>query len=211
LEDFEIVFVCDDSGSMNTNVDGGDTTRWDELKNIVAIVAEVAAALDDNGIDVFFLNRSPVEGVRTSSQIHEAFRRKPSGGTPIGRTLQLISTKYDKEKAVLVLLATDGEPSDKDIFRAWIKNMPPKWYMSIIVCTDDKKAVKYLDKIDKDYENIDVVDDFNSENQQIQRKLKRNITHAEYIAKIMLGPIDPFYDKMDELNKMKGPTRCLIQ
>ena len=52
LHDFEIVLVCDDSGSMNTPIkdNNGDATRWDELKTVVNIVISIATIYDNNGI-----------------------------------------------------------------------------------------------------------------------------------------------------------------
>jgi hypothetical protein len=35
LEDYEMIIVCDDSGSMNTDISGTSLTRWDELRFIV--------------------------------------------------------------------------------------------------------------------------------------------------------------------------------
>ncbi|KAI9324107.1 hypothetical protein BDR26DRAFT_904021 [Obelidium mucronatum] len=42
-------------------------TRWDELKETVSIVAEIGAVLDEDGVDVYFLNRNPIKGVKGSS------------------------------------------------------------------------------------------------------------------------------------------------
>ncbi|KAJ3226209.1 hypothetical protein HDU81_007427 [Chytriomyces hyalinus] len=51
LEAYDIVVICDDSGSMNTKCTAGQNasnpfapmpTRWDELKATVAIVTDIA-------------------------------------------------------------------------------------------------------------------------------------------------------------------------
>lgn len=55
LENYELVILCDDSGSMNTPIHGTTTNRWDELRQMVLAIAEVYAAFDSNGIDVYFL------------------------------------------------------------------------------------------------------------------------------------------------------------
>ena len=34
LGNCEIVLLCDDSGSMNTPLDGSNQTRWEELKSV---------------------------------------------------------------------------------------------------------------------------------------------------------------------------------
>ncbi|CAF4973548.1 unnamed protein product, partial [Rotaria sp. Silwood1] len=50
LEDYEIIILCDDSGSMKTTVDGTDRTRWDELCQIVKIVLEIGVIFDSTGV-----------------------------------------------------------------------------------------------------------------------------------------------------------------
>ena len=42
-------------------------SRWAEMLHTVAIVAELAAVYDDNGIDVYFLNRPPLKNVTDAS------------------------------------------------------------------------------------------------------------------------------------------------
>ena len=65
LEAFTIVLLCDDSGSMATLCAGGgaspanpyarQTTRWDELRNTVSMLVQLATALDPRGaVDIFF-------------------------------------------------------------------------------------------------------------------------------------------------------------
>lgn len=64
LYDFKIVFILDDSGSMNERLDDsplnhGDykATRWDELQEFMKISIEIASVLNEEGCDVYFLNR----------------------------------------------------------------------------------------------------------------------------------------------------------
>jgi hypothetical protein len=37
LGNYEVVVLCDDSGSMNTQIQGTNQTRWDELKSVCFI------------------------------------------------------------------------------------------------------------------------------------------------------------------------------
>jgi hypothetical protein len=55
LEDFELVLLCDDSGSMNTPIHGTTMTRWDELRQLVHVIIDIYAVFDSNGVDVYFL------------------------------------------------------------------------------------------------------------------------------------------------------------
>ncbi|CAF4310427.1 unnamed protein product, partial [Adineta steineri] len=85
LKGYEIVFICDDSGSMNTLLDEGSNsshtkkTRWDELKQIVSTVVDLASIFDTDGVDVYFLNREPMFHVKNSSQLENIFVMEPEG------------------------------------------------------------------------------------------------------------------------------------
>ena len=221
LEAFEIIFVCDDSGSMGSLVDqqvssnGGDPfasvnkRRWDELCSIVTIVAEIAACLDPTGIDVYFLNRPPLSHVFAHDAILQAFSYPPQGYTPIVKTLdQMLREKADvfREKQVLVILATDGEPTDPlgnpniPEFIQRVKSKPQNMFLTIVACTDDDASIKYLNVLDRKVPRVDVVDDYRSERNEIQAKKGKSypFTFGDYVAKILLGSIDPTMDDMDE-------------
>ena len=91
LENFSIVMICDDSGSMNTvvrqpsvrtmNPYGRNPTRWDELKYFAEISIEIASVFNENGCDIYFLNRypSPVKNIMNADQLVNYFRDKPQG------------------------------------------------------------------------------------------------------------------------------------
>ncbi|CAF0937588.1 unnamed protein product, partial [Didymodactylos carnosus] len=89
LEGYEIVFIVDDSGSMNTPL--GDITgpfdrnpsRWDELKQTVSIVVDIASVMDPDGVDIYFLNRQPLFHVKNSTELITTFAVPPAGPTPI--------------------------------------------------------------------------------------------------------------------------------
>ncbi len=64
LNGFKIVFILDDSGSMNENLEDSPlnrgkykATRWDELQEFMRISIEIANVLNEDGCDVYFLNR----------------------------------------------------------------------------------------------------------------------------------------------------------
>ena len=66
IEEFDVVALCDDSGSMATAAAGGGAgggaggpfapraTRWTELRQTVSIVVDLATSLSDAGVDVRF-------------------------------------------------------------------------------------------------------------------------------------------------------------
>jgi len=85
LNSFKIVFILDDSGSMNTileesplNKGSFKATRWDELQEFIKISIEIASVVNPEGCDVYFLNRRMVKNVKKPEDIASSFKRKPS-------------------------------------------------------------------------------------------------------------------------------------
>jgi hypothetical protein len=74
LEEYDVTFICDDSSSMSSpiidtnNPFGPSRTRWDELKETVSTIMEIACLLDHDGIDIHFLNRRPLTGKKTTKK-----------------------------------------------------------------------------------------------------------------------------------------------
>merc|ERR1719203_2175491 len=103
LEDYEIVIIADDSGSMGNSAEpphmrrlgAPKKTRWMELTETCAEIVEIAACFDESGIDLFFLNRGPVLEVTHAEdpRFREAFRKPPGGGTPLTETLKRVVKK----------------------------------------------------------------------------------------------------------------------
>ncbi|CAF0944063.1 unnamed protein product, partial [Didymodactylos carnosus] len=141
LEGFEIVFIVDDSGSMNTPV-----------------------VLDPDGVDIYFLNREPLLHVRDSSELQPTFAVLPEGPTPIAQVLRQVLTEKKiqiQERKLLVLIATDGEPTDND-GRVDIQNLEQvlrnernpiaRIPVTFIACTDDDYSIGYLNNWDETIE-----------------------------------------------------------
>lgn len=225
LEGFDVVIICDDSSSMNTVVSTPNTkdfmslpTRWEEMRTIVKIIMEATMLLDDDGIDVYFLNRPEEKNVCDMSKIDEMFVRKPNGYTPIVETLQrVIADKKQSlaEKKLLIILATDGEPTDRSghikdsrgfteinkLYNVLNTSRIPKEkiYTTILACTDDDSTVEYLDNWDKQLHNFDLVDDYYSERERIQNAQGKSyrFSYGDYVVKILLGSIDKSIGAMD--------------
>ncbi len=106
----------------------------DELKQTVSIVVDLTSILDPDGVDVYFLNREPMLHVRNSSELDNIFAMEPEGwweirffiddsylnqflgSTPIVPVLrQVLKDKRNQiyERNLLILLATDGVPTDE--------------------------------------------------------------------------------------------------
>lgn len=221
LQGFKVVFIFDDSGSMNTvlndsplndNTSDRLATRWDELQCFANISIEIASVFDPNGCDIYFLNRtpSPIKHVRMPSDLAVHFNLKPNGYTPLAKVLQNVLDDNTpltlNEKKLLIIIATDGEPTDDTgkvaikQFKSCLLKRGPNVFTTIVVCTDDDASVNYLNKWDRSIKNLDVVDDFRNERQEI-RKVKGSsfkFSFGDYVVKSLIGSIDEELDKLDE-------------
>ncbi|CAF3317685.1 unnamed protein product [Rotaria socialis] len=221
LRGYEIVFICDDSGSMTAPIgeangqSGNQVTRWDELKRTVSIVVDLANVFDPDGVDVYFLNREPMLHVRDSSDLENLFVIAPEGATPVVPVLrQVLHEKRNQiyERKLLILIATDGIPTDErerpDIrtLEHVLKNERKPMDqipVTIIICTDDYQSMNYLHDWDKTIPNLDVVHDYRSEKKQIQMCRGKDFpfNYGDYIVKILLGGVDSWFDDLNEMKK----------
>ena len=224
LQGFKIVFIFDDSGSMNTVLNESPlndnkmgmlkATRWDELQYFAKISIEIASLFNDahTGTDVYFLNKPPVKNIHDVDQFANYLKKlTPNGYTPLNKTFNTVlneNVNTIKEKKLLIIILTDGEPSDDfgntDIksFKKSLQARNPmcKIFVNIVVCTDDEDAVSYLNKWDVKIPNLDVTDDYASERNQIKKYKgkKYRFSFGDYVVKSMVGSIDAKLDQMDE-------------
>ncbi|CAF1260525.1 unnamed protein product [Rotaria magnacalcarata] len=242
LEGYEIVFIVDDSGSMNTPL--GDLagpydrnpTRWDELRQTVSIVVDIASVFDSDGIDIFFLNREPMRHVKSSDELVAVFTVQPQGPTPILRVLRHVLREKQleiQERKLLILIATDGVPTNengqqdtKSLEHALRHERNPinRIPVTIIACTDDNECIGYLNHWDKKIPNLDVADDYKSERQEIQKVQGKDFpfSFGDYVVKVLMGAVDSWFDTLDErpvttsgptgrrTNKAKSKSSCTI-
>lgn len=206
LTNWEIIVVADDSGSMSTPLsDNPRMTRWEELKNTMSKLIELATCLDANGVDLYFLNRGVLKNVMDVRQVTHAFNKGPSGTTPTRDVFdRIMREKYNGEKNLLLLIATDGAPNNmnEEQFFNYIKArggfgpeevLQSKVRISFLICSDNKKDVKFLNQMDK-IPGVDVTDDYDSEKKQTKNPYFNRVS---YIAKALLGPVDARYDAVD--------------
>jgi len=230
LEDFDIAVICDDSGSMATAVAGGGPggaapggafapreTRWTELRRTVSIVLDLAAALSDRGVDVHFLNRPPVLRARSAREVQVAFDHAPPAGyTPLTRALGAVLGARAAERPLLLLIATDGQPTDDrgnvDVprFVGALRAKREDVYVQILACTDDDAAIAYLADVDRNVPRVDVTDDFASERAEVRRAkgARFAFSFGDYVVKALLGPVDPIMDTLDHAEG--GPACCAV-
>ncbi|KAJ9461217.1 hypothetical protein DIPPA_35203 [Diplonema papillatum] len=208
LVEFDVVVICDDSGSM-TLPSGTLGTRWDELRDTVTQLVNIGACLDDNGIDLYFLNQDPLLSISSSSDSRfiQVFSKSPRGSTPLVKTMQrVIADCSKKDKPVLLVVATDGEPNEgPEAFKECVKdtlnkkNTSQTFKIQVLVCTPDEAEVEWLNKLDCKLSGFDVTDDYTSERKEV-KKTKRypEFKKSDYIVKALLGPVCDKFDKQDE-------------
>lgn len=212
---YEIIIIADDSSSMREaseyiSIKTGTVvrgTRWSELRETIEVLSELATILDDDGIDIWFLNKGgPYKNITSKQQVAELFNDNPTGRTPLTKvTRQVINTQYSKPK--LILIATDGEPtddegySDSENFISLLKYRECETNrVSILACTTNETVMKFLNRIDKECERVDVIDDYNSERDEILAVQGKGFSysHGDHILKMLLGAVLQKYDDLDE-------------
>lgn len=130
LQQFDTIFLIDDSGSMAGR-------GWRETSQALGVITPICTQHDEDGVDIYFLNHrkrsdSGLGGyynVTTTSAVNDIFTSvRPSGGTPTGTRLNHILKPYLLEleedlkkqargaeasvKPLNIIVITDGVPSD---------------------------------------------------------------------------------------------------
>jgi len=156
LERYNIVCLFDDSGSMSTKITKNLVdnpfekiqTRWNIQHQIAKQITEIACCLDADGIDVFFLNRSPIKNMTDPSILDNIFKTLPDGCTPLlERYIEIMENTKKSEKPTLIIVLTDGSQNkikddqvidNTDEFIQYIKTRknPQKTPTMIVSCSD---------------------------------------------------------------------------
>ncbi len=244
LAEKQISIILDDSGSMNTTDIGATMSRWQEAVQSALQTIDIALILDKE-MDVHFLNHNFVYdqnlrhqfGANYESMIDpnfpnmikirsaDDFRRitsvvGPSGSTPLNSRIRDVMRLHGNEQT-LILIITDGRPdsegyrSGEDTFFDLIKNKQPNYAVSILACTNEKEALSYLDDMDRGIPQVDVVDDYKNELEQIRtiaRSKGQNLQDLKYSGgthtiRALLGTYIPELDYLDEPGKQQGTRR----
>lgn len=218
--------LIDDSGSM-TSVDGHlplslpnshPVSRWTELAESMSFHANALSFLEAE-TQVRFLNATAAndplviggerdrEGVAKAT-IDAIFDEGPAGLTPLCEHVRaIIADIQSKEqllrrnrKKAVVVIATDGLSSDGDLVRA-LKPLErlPVWLV-VRLCTDEDTIVESYNELDNELEvGMDVLDDFKSEAEEIQKAQNGWFTYGLPLHLLReSGLLSKTYDKMDE-------------
>ena len=216
---YDIVIFADDYGSMgypDKSTDG--MTRFQLLKEVIKTIGFWATLMDFDGVVLRFFN-SQVEGdgMQTSTDVEKLFTNVvPSGGTPMGEELEnkilhkMVAPFLQSgnlNRPVLVITITDGVPSNESrVVQAITKcqNMCKSskygenaMAFSFAQIGADTVATAYLSKLDTDPaigKLIDCTSEYNIE----KTECGEGFTEAVWVVKLMIGAVDPEYDKADE-------------
>lgn len=213
---YDIVFLGDDSTSMSTKVDIDKGSRWDELKQTINVIMKAALLFDSDGIDLAFLNRDNGQvhkNIQDTKAVEGLFREEPAGRTPLTTRISEIFNAYKtNEKPVLLVIGTDGEPTDSyrgaskmDGLRRLMdereSNPDLKGHIAIsfVMCTQDQRTIAAYNSIDTRYSNVDCINDFANEKAEIvNREIREAFGYHDWIMKALLGPVCQDVDKLDE-------------
>ena len=202
----KVVLLLDDSGSMGTRVSDpmslpysrtGYASRWSELDMLSHSIIDFVASTTPAGLDTYFLNRPSLAGVTDHAQIAPAFVAPPRGGTPIIGALRGIFERYSAMAAagqrVLVVVITDGEPSDgsvNDLFNLLKYKRHPNIHVSLAEMSEDEETMRFLDGWDNLLAGFDNSDDYQMERRRVLAAGRvRKFTYQDYVAKILLGAL----------------------
>ena len=218
-----------------------DSTRWEELKDCAQYHIQMAALLEapttfrllnnpgasvgPGQFDIAQMGRDMIQA-EVSSAIQVMTKARPSGVTPlthhireIHETITAMQSTLDEEgKRVVVVIATDGLPTDnhgngsqyaKDEFEESLRALEglPVWIV-IRLCTDEEEVVNFYNELDAILElNLDVLDDFVAEAEEVYEHNKW-LNYALPLHRMReMGYYDRAFDTLDERTLTMGEMR----
>lgn len=217
---YDIVMFVDDSGSMSFEENG---ERIDDLKLILNRTAYVASLMDDDGLEVRFMNNSiQGNGLRTEPEVSQLISQVNFRGlTPLGTNLQakviepLVirpARSNALKKPVMVITITDGQPAGEPSNQVFRVIKDAKSFMirtpygagaiafQFAQVGNDLRARDFLGRLDTDPEvgaMVDCTSNFEVEQDEMA-KHGVVLDPSTWLVKMMLGAIDPSYDTQDE-------------
>uniref|UniRef100_A0A7S3NEZ6 VWFA domain-containing protein n=1 Tax=Aureoumbra lagunensis TaxID=44058 RepID=A0A7S3NEZ6_9STRA len=228
-EDIAIRYwVIDNSGSMSASdghrfiMEGNDrgrfvsSTRWEELCDSVEFHASVAANL---GAPTQFrllnqpsgcplnINVGYGQPLQEMAEIRNLIASSPLGRTPLcQRIKEIIYEIRDVEqqlrannKHALIVIASDGEPSDGDVEQALrpLRDLPV--WVVVRLCTEEDSVVDFWNEVDTDLElQMDVLDDVAGEAKEVHDH-NSFLTYGLPLHRLReWGCTDKIFDVIDE-------------
>jgi hypothetical protein len=232
---YDVVLVCDDSGSMCGRADPeiAGVTRWDELKQSVQLILRASLAFN-KPVDIYFLNRGRYLNVTAWEQVASAFVKGPSGTTPLRETCEQIweerRVSDDLTRDLIVHVFTDGFPNNREMFEYWlgVRRGIRRTYISILLCTDEEEIVNEYRRFEYREQGrfgwsgptcgvlgVDVTEDYRGEVRDIRatRGSRYRFSFGDYIVKCLVGCVDPMVHAVDlppGMNIYGGSDGCSL-
>lgn len=219
LRGYDIVYIVDDSTSMSWTEKRSGIVPWPHARDALMTFSTICAEWDEDGQDVWFLNRAEPVLNATPQQIADAFNLKnPVGGTNMGRKLAQIASKYFEQyvpgvtKPLNILAITDGQFSD-DVTSViiWIVQqldrrnaLPNQIGIQFVQIGADPEAKRCLEALDDDLENAGLSRDIVDTVPWIPKKVDGPQFDGRYLVKVVCGAINK---RLDKQNVLGGQVR----
>jgi Mg-chelatase subunit ChlD len=144
LAKYDYILVLDKSGSMGERDMPGNKSRWEAAQEATLALARKCAEFDADGITIVpFAGsfKSYPNVVGSDVQLKQIFtENEPNGGTDLTKVLTHVFDTYfaNPAKPIIVLVVTDGEPTDPSSVAKLIVNTTKK------MNTDDQIGVQFI-------------------------------------------------------------------
>lgn len=220
LRGYDIVYVVDDLSLMAWTEAKSGIIPWPHARDALAFFSGVCEEWDEDGQDVWFLNRAEPLLNALPQQITQAFDAKPpAGGTNMGRALLKLASKYFYDfnpattKPVNVIAITDGAFTD-DVTSVikWIvqqldkeQAMPNQFGVQFVQIGADPDARKALEALDDDLTKAGLTRDIVDTVPWQPKKLDGPQFDGRYLVKVVCGAINKRLDD-DNLGAHRGST-----
>ncbi|KIL58379.1 hypothetical protein M378DRAFT_170633 [Amanita muscaria Koide BX008] len=198
LRNFEVLFVVDDSASME-----GD--RWKETRDALADIAEYAFELNVHTVSMRFLNDAIyVRGLQTKAKVLSLFDKvQPNYTTPIGAVLNAVfgqhlgridaavqqgESEYSKIPPLDIIVLTDGMPTDKpaEVVSEAVKRLRSSHYHP------NTMGVQFVQIGDEDLAKDALTELVMGDNTKIVDTVPyRGVVTSKMLQRILLGGVHP--------------------
>ncbi|SGZ51498.1 CIC11C00000005481 [Sungouiella intermedia] len=219
LRGYDVVYIVDDSSSMSWEESVSKIIPWPHARDALITFSTLCAQWDEDGQDVYFLNRNEPVLNATPQQIAEVFNLTlPNGGTNMGARLAKIARAYFEEydagevKPMNIIAITDGQFSD-DVISVikWIvvqldkrDALPNQIGIQFVQIGADRAATKCLQMLDDDLEDMGLSRDIVDTVPWSPRKVDGPGFDGKYLIKVVCGAINK---KIDNQGRRKKGTK----